>query len=128
MFSGLIFFLLEEVSALSCCLNCTFVNASQHLSQFLPLNKVMGSATFASRDQSSYFFLLHLCYAVTCYPVHGSGVAGYGEHLQSLDLKNNTIFVGGGLKGTVDVRVVSFEIPNTVPETDYLWIGADAGE
>lgn len=75
-----------------------------NISQFLPLDKVMGSATYLSRDPSCYFLLLHFHYAVTCYQVHGSRVVGYGEDLQSLDLRNDTMFVGAGLKGSVDVR------------------------
>lgn len=74
-----------------------------HISLFLPLNKVMGGATSPSRDPSCYFLLLHLHYPVTCHQVHGSRVVGYGEDLQSLDLRSDTTFVGAELKGTVDV-------------------------
>lgn len=64
-----------------------------NISQFLPLNEVMGILTSTSRDLSSYFLLLHLHYPVTCYEVHGRRVVGY-EDLQSLDLRKDTTFVG----------------------------------
>lgn len=38
-----------------------------------------------------------------CYRVHGSRIAGYGGDAQSLDLRKDKMFVGSGLKGTVDV-------------------------
>lgn len=68
---------------------------------FRPYTLSAGRDSF--QGSRSYFLLLQLRYPVPCCQVRGSRVVGYSEDVRSVDLRDNTMFVGAGLKGTVDV-------------------------